>query len=953
MSENVIQTSFNTGEWSPSLYAQVSLKQYHSGAALLRNFFVDTRGGATTRPGTRFVAKTYFNTATRIIRFQASLTVSYLLELGDTYIRFFNNGAPVLEATKAITAITQANPGVVTSNAHGYLAGQTVVINSIVGMTQLNGNTYITRNITANTFTLEDLFGNAVNTTTFGAYVSGGTVQRVYTLSSPFVASEVFGIRFTQNVNTLILCHPNHAPQVLTLISANNWTIAPITFGASISPPGGLGVATTLAAGAVDYAYVITSVNANGEESGPSAFATLAAKQDQRAVAGTNTVSWTVVAGAASYNVYKAQPSYAGPIPVGSFFGFIGNVTGTSLIDSNIVPDFSLAAPVVLNPFAGAGVSSVVVNTPGTFTPSTPSVPAPAVSFTGGGAGVGAAAFATMITIGVAIANPGSGYVIGDNIQIYGTGGLFVRVTGTSFGQITSVVIINVGTGTTMVGNPTPQLTTTGFGSGAFFTVTWGVNTVSVTSPGTGYGPAPGVAFSFTGATATATLGASSAGNPTVPALANQRLILAGPVNSPGQINASQPGAYYNFNSSEPIVPDDAIQQTLVAGQLNTIQSMVPMPSGLIVFGDNLSWLVNGGSPGSPFSATSLVANPQAYNGAAKLPPIVASSDILYVQAKQSVVRNLVYNFYTNVYTGADISILSNHLFYGFSLLEWCWSEEPFKLVWAVRNDGQLLCLSFLKDLEIVGWAHSDTQGLFVSVASLTETTLSIGNVDAVYHVVRRQVQGQTVNYIERFVELTYPSNYRSAWQVDAGIGYSGAAATTFSGAQHLGGMAVTGLADGVVINFTMPISGTFVFGGGGTAGLTGIANASIVTVGLSFLPQLTTLPLDLGEPTVQGKRKKVSAVTVRVRNALGLTAGRVPSTGPGTSTQTVMKDLVLGSVGTMSNQLVTGLVTSDARTIVDPQWDVFGQYTIEQPNPYPASILGVIPEIELGDMSK
>src|SRR5216684_2295171 len=106
MSDNVIQTSFNSGEWSPSLYAQVNLKQYHSGAVLLRNFFVDTRGGVTTRPGTRYIAKTKSNDTVRVIPFQASFTVSYLLEFGSGYVRFYNNGAPILEVGKTITAIT-------------------------------------------------------------------------------------------------------------------------------------------------------------------------------------------------------------------------------------------------------------------------------------------------------------------------------------------------------------------------------------------------------------------------------------------------------------------------------------------------------------------------------------------------------------------------------------------------------------------------------------------------------------------------------------------------------------------------------------------------------------------------------------------------------------------------------------------------------------------------------
>src|SRR5215471_17877866 len=110
----VIQTSFNAGEWAPALNARVDIQKYHSGAALLRNFFVDYRGGATTRPGTKYVLPTRYNTTTRLIPFTGSFTVTYVLEFGNGYVRFFNNGAPVLENAKTITGISNANPGVVT-----------------------------------------------------------------------------------------------------------------------------------------------------------------------------------------------------------------------------------------------------------------------------------------------------------------------------------------------------------------------------------------------------------------------------------------------------------------------------------------------------------------------------------------------------------------------------------------------------------------------------------------------------------------------------------------------------------------------------------------------------------------------------------------------------------------------------------------------------------------------
>lgn len=73
-------------------------------------------------------------------------------------------------SAKTITAVTQANPGVVTATAHGFGNGDIVTIAGIVGMTQLNGNNYIVSYVTTNAFAL-----TATNTTAYTAYTSGGT----------------------------------------------------------------------------------------------------------------------------------------------------------------------------------------------------------------------------------------------------------------------------------------------------------------------------------------------------------------------------------------------------------------------------------------------------------------------------------------------------------------------------------------------------------------------------------------------------------------------------------------------------------------------------------------------------------------------------------------------------------------------------------------------------------
>ena len=81
-------------------------------------------------------------------------------------------------STAAITGITQANPGVITAVAHKLRIGDDVVFASVGGMTQLNGNTYYVNTVpSVDTFTICDSAGVAINTTGFGAYTAGGTVQ--------------------------------------------------------------------------------------------------------------------------------------------------------------------------------------------------------------------------------------------------------------------------------------------------------------------------------------------------------------------------------------------------------------------------------------------------------------------------------------------------------------------------------------------------------------------------------------------------------------------------------------------------------------------------------------------------------------------------------------------------------------------------------------------------------
>jgi len=71
--------------------------------------------------------------------------------------------------TARITAATKANPCVITAAAHGFNNGDTVYIDEVVGMTELNENSYTVANKTTNTFELSGTDSSAYTT-----YISGG-----------------------------------------------------------------------------------------------------------------------------------------------------------------------------------------------------------------------------------------------------------------------------------------------------------------------------------------------------------------------------------------------------------------------------------------------------------------------------------------------------------------------------------------------------------------------------------------------------------------------------------------------------------------------------------------------------------------------------------------------------------------------------------------------------------
>lgn len=331
----IIQRSFASGEIAPALYARVDFFKYTTGLRTCRNFFIMRHGGATNRPGTKFVGEVSDSSKkVRLRQFIFNENQTYVLEFGDQYLRFIQNGNQLTEASKTITGITQADPAVVTSTAHGYSNGDEVYISSVSGMTQVNNRNFKVANVTANTFELQEMDSTDLDSTGYTAYSSGGTAEKIYEITTPFLEADLPTLQFAQSADVVTIVHPSYAPRELARVAALNWTLTTITTAPGISPPSPTSV--TGGTGSTTINYRLTSVAEDDyEESLISASAS--SGNGPGTVANPLTVNWTVASGAQEYNVYRTE---------NGIHSLIGVAGGTSFVDVGADADGTKTPPI-------------------------------------------------------------------------------------------------------------------------------------------------------------------------------------------------------------------------------------------------------------------------------------------------------------------------------------------------------------------------------------------------------------------------------------------------------------------------------------------------------------------------------------------------------------------------------------------------------------------------------
>lgn len=694
---DIVRFGFVAGEISENYHFRSDLEKFDLALSVVRNYFVDYRGGLSSRPGTEFIDYLDVDTKDIILvpfRFASDIANTNMLVFSDFVLRIVQDGAYVLEDPFNITAASQAAAATITAAGNDFVVGDWVKVYDLEGMDDHNGQLYKV-SVAGATVTLTDVYGNAIDSTSFPAYVTAGKIARVVKVDSPYSAEALRDLRFSQRRDNIRITSNQYVTRNLRRNSATSWTFTDEEQGEpQIDSPGNI-VGTPPTASTFGCVYRVTAVDDAGNES--IAYNRLIVTTAQNPVttdAWTFTISWTGSPDAKYYKVYRSRIiSSANSVDNGMEVGYIGKTYGTSFVDQFITPNFTMTPPVRRRPFANGTIQRVDVLTPGD-------------------------GYSQGATLSASDPNPAA----------TGFRALLVNsvLPSDNTRPIAGVIILDGGKNYT-----SPTFTVVNGGAGA-------------------------------GATFDAQVSPLSGNYPALSAIFQQRQLYFSTLNNPLGIEGSKPGLLSNFDQADLIQQDDAYSYELDSEDASAILHAIDTRGGMLLITASGIWQFSSGGSAA-ITPSNALAEPQTYKGATKLPPLKIDTSIIY--AEPGAVKYLSYNDTNKLYSGSDISLLANHMFeIDNQMTSWAYADEPFRLIKACREDGQMLTCTLLRDQDVFAWTRYTTRGEFKYISSLQEDIVS-----TVYCIVERTINGQVRKYLEKFTNRMFKS-VEDAFCVDAGL---------------------------------------------------------------------------------------------------------------------------------------------------------------------------------------
>ena len=411
-----------------------------------------------------------------------------------------------------------------------------------------------------------------------------------------------------------------------------------------------------------------------------------------------------------------------------------------------------------------------------------------------------------------------------------------------------------------------------------------------------------------------------------------QRLVFAANITNWQTVWMSRSGSFHDFDPAA-AADDGAVTFTLDSGTQNKIQWLMSSKEMNIGTVGN-EWTVVGGTLNA-ITPTNILAQKQTNNGSEPIEPLTIGNSTLFVERHGRSVNEFVYAYASESYSNYDISVLAPHLTDTYSISSWAYQQTPHNIVWCVREDGDMIGLTYQREHEVIGWHHHDTYGRFLAVGTIPGNSKE----DEVWVVTYRLVGGGTSYgfYIEKLAPFFNSDSSIDGRFMDSYSEYHSEefATKSISGLDYLQGETVSVLANGSVHPpLVIDETGTATFDDYYTD----------IVIGLPYETEIRPLTPDVPSQggTSLGRTQRSTVIDVMLYRSLGMWIGRDDQeTGE-------YEEEVPFRIPSDGTGEAVPLFTGTKHLIMPEGFDRKTEYFIKQKDPLPLTVLAVIDTVEV-----
>ena len=198
--------------------------------------------------------------------------------------------------------------------------------------------------------------------------------------------------------------------------------------------------------------------------------------------------------------------------------------------------------------------------------------------------------------------------------------------------------------------------------------------------------------------------------------------------------------------------PEDSVAFSINSAEVNKVLWLTGTERLLLAgtFGSGIK--ITGSDDETAITPQSIKARPLDRIGVADIPPINKENLIVYVQRGGLIIKSLEFETLKDNFVPTDQNLISDHITLS-GIKQLTWQTGRPDIMWAVRNDGELLGLTFKPEESIAGW-HRHTTGAtgedkFLTILALPRPN----NHDQLWVGTEREIDGNTRRYVGYFAD--------------------------------------------------------------------------------------------------------------------------------------------------------------------------------------------------------